>query len=76
MKREEEIDIVAANNDKAILCECKWRNEKLIKMYWKHYWKGANCCRGLMSVIITFSQNPALLPPASNLQMKMTKLNW
>ena len=28
MKREEEIDIVAANNDKAILCECKWRNEK------------------------------------------------
>ncbi len=28
MKREEEIDIVAASNDKAILCECKWRNEK------------------------------------------------
>lgn len=31
MKREEEIDIVAANNDKAILCECKWRNEKTDK---------------------------------------------
>lgn len=27
LKREEEIDIVAASNDKAILCECKWRNE-------------------------------------------------
>lgn len=31
MKREEEIDIVAASNDKAILCECKWRNEKTDK---------------------------------------------
>lgn len=31
MKREEEIDIVAANNDKAILCKCKWRNEKTDK---------------------------------------------
>ena len=31
MKCEEEIDIVAASNDKAILCECKWRNEKTDK---------------------------------------------
>ena len=28
LKREEEIDIVAYADNKAILCECKWRNEK------------------------------------------------
>ena len=27
LKREEEIDIVAANDEEAIVCECKWRNE-------------------------------------------------
>jgi uncharacterized protein len=27
-KRQEEIDIIAANNSEAIFCECKWRNEK------------------------------------------------
>lgn len=27
-KKQEEIDIVATNNSKAIFCECKWRNEK------------------------------------------------
>lgn len=31
LKREEEIDIVAYADNKAILCECKWRNEKTDK---------------------------------------------
>ncbi|MDO4921195.1 MAG: ATP-binding protein [Phascolarctobacterium sp.] len=31
LKRQEEIDIVAAGNDKAIICECKWRNEQTDK---------------------------------------------
>lgn len=31
LKREEEIDIIAASGDKAIICECKWRNEKTDK---------------------------------------------
>lgn len=31
LKREEEIDIVAYADNKAILCECKWRNEKADK---------------------------------------------
>ncbi len=32
LKREEEIDIVAYADNKAILCECKWRNEKTDKI--------------------------------------------
>ena len=28
-KRQEEIDIVAVDRDKAIFCECKWRNEHI-----------------------------------------------
>ena len=31
LKREEEIDIIATSGDKAIICECKWRNEKTDK---------------------------------------------
>ena len=32
LKREEEIDIVAYADNKAILCECKWRGEKTDKI--------------------------------------------
>ena len=30
-KRQEEIDIIAYDDGKMILCECKWRNEKVGK---------------------------------------------
>lgn len=28
-KRQEEIDLIAANEDSAIFCECKWKNQKV-----------------------------------------------
>jgi hypothetical protein len=29
LRRQEEIDILAYSGDQAIICECKWKNEKL-----------------------------------------------
>ena len=29
MYSQEEIDIMAVNDNKVLLCECKWRNEKV-----------------------------------------------
>lgn len=31
-KRREEIDVMSVSGEKALLCECKWRNEKTDRM--------------------------------------------